>query len=567
MDPARPRGHLWATSAVGLVVASLVLAPVLSDPTHNALGRPCSEAGAHLWGLWTTAQGLPEHGPLLRVAEVGFPGAVREHLIDPIHLLAFGLVAGVLGGASGAVAGWNALHLGDLVVAAIGCALLARVLGLRAAAAGVLMATFAGSSALLHQADTGRSELFAVLWLPLALAGVVRCAQAPGRAAVAGAGVAAGLLAWGGPYNALFGGLGLVAAGAGAARSDRPAWGRLLAAAAVAGVVAAPALWALWAAPPANIALGARATVASAPLGALFGAGGALGQRETTPYVGLVALALATAGATRGRLGAAAAALAAVGFAFAVGPAPTLGDTTLGGPAAFAAALLPPLRALSGWTRLSAWAALPLGIAAAAAVDAVGRPRLRFVAGLVCCALLLADQQRTPRPAGDRSFRVHLPADAARLYDALPPGPVLDLPGRAFTGHGDACEQDAPLVLWAPQHGRPTSASLGQAADGLLSATWLSQTLVRPSRTWKARVSREPALVACAAADRAALADLGVVAIVLHRDLPRGELTAQVAQGLLGPADVDFGDHQAWTLQRVRPPPPRPPTCPPVAGR
>ncbi|MDP6934504.1 MAG: hypothetical protein QGG40_16380, partial [Myxococcota bacterium] len=164
-----PPGRLAAVLVAA--VALIALWPVLPAPHQLALGRASGEGPAHLWGLWTTAEGLWTHGPFLRVSEVNHPAGLRAELIDPVNLLVFWPVWWVTGGgATGAVLGWNAIHLAAVVAAGWGGWLLATRILPDAPCRLVLVAATAGTPYLLASLGLGRTEYLAGAWYVLHLA-------------------------------------------------------------------------------------------------------------------------------------------------------------------------------------------------------------------------------------------------------------------------------------------------------------------------------------------------------------------------------------------------------------
>ncbi|MBN1334651.1 MAG: hypothetical protein JXB39_01690, partial [Deltaproteobacteria bacterium] len=164
--------HVPAALAAA-ICAVLLLGPALIHPTTLALGGPLTEAPPHLWGLWTAADGVFRHGPFVRVADIAWPVGFKAHLMDPVNLLVFLPVYRLAGGGvSGAVAGWNALHLAAVIVGAFGMVRLGRRwLGASDAWPIALMViVFCGSPFLLNTPAMGRSEYLPAALYPLHLA-------------------------------------------------------------------------------------------------------------------------------------------------------------------------------------------------------------------------------------------------------------------------------------------------------------------------------------------------------------------------------------------------------------
>ena len=167
----------WPTLLVALAALLLAGWPAWTDPTHLAVGSALTEGPGHLWGLWTTTNGLWAHGPLWRSDPgLSWPRGFEGHLIDPTSLLLFlpGYLLGG-GGAAGATLGWNLLHVGAMAVGLAGAWALGRAFTPPEAAGargiGVAMVGFAPF--WLAQPWLGRTEYLALLLLPGQLAALV----------------------------------------------------------------------------------------------------------------------------------------------------------------------------------------------------------------------------------------------------------------------------------------------------------------------------------------------------------------------------------------------------------
>ncbi len=561
-----------------LTVALLVMAPVLPAPTVRALGRACSEGPAHLWGLWVARDGLWTHGPLVRDAAVGLPGHFRHHLIDPVHLLVFAPVMALFGddSATGAVVAWNLVHLGALLTAGLGSMALGRRLGLRGWALGLLVACVAGSAAMVHHPEQGRTEYLPAAGLPLLLAGLWDRCHAPrpdgARTAAALAGLVAGLTALSGPTLSLFTAPVVAVFAATWTRGQPPADRlRRLAPVLLPGLAgAAVALAALWAWPPphapAMLSGQPRELVNSAELAALVGLGPPMRDLEHTLYLGMLALPLALFGLVRAPRRLAPWAAVALGLVLlGLGPAPTLLGRPLAGPVAGLTALVPPLGAVSGWPR-AAWAlALPLGVCAAVGAEALGR-HLRWLGPLLIVGIL-TDHARFPPPRGpDRGsawFAPAPPAELAAVVAALPPGPLFTLPATTPAA-GVACAPDAPWLLWGQALGRPVTANQGQPSDGLATTGWLAAGIVRSPQRLLRQGGRGQIAPGCLHTELARLDALGIAAIVVDERLPRGDLSRQALDALLGPPPIQRGAVAAWPVAAALAAHPGPPAaCPP----
>jgi len=229
-------------------------------PTEQALGAVGSEAPGHLWGLWIVIDSLWQQGPFVRsAAGVGFPGGFTAHLMDPVNLLPFGL--GYLlggGGVSGAVLGWNLLHLVAIALAgwgALRCVdlLVTREHPARPAVGLLLVAVIGGGSFLFAHPLLGRTELLPGVLLPHLLADLLPGVQGGDRRRLLRAGLCLGAIALGGAYLAAFVGLTLLPVGLAllVRAHDKPArLLRLVAVAALGLLLWSPAGLALDAHPP-----------------------------------------------------------------------------------------------------------------------------------------------------------------------------------------------------------------------------------------------------------------------------------------------------------------------------
>jgi hypothetical protein len=600
---------LPASLVLGLLVAWYGGAAWLR-PTRRAIGSAWSEAPGHLWGLWTTAAGVLEHGPLVRVAPgLGFPEGFEAHLVDPVNMLLYlpGYALGG-GGLSGAVLGWNLLHAGAIVVGGLGCMAAARAVLGRAHgtpwSAALLTAAFCGGAFLLSHPHMGRSEYLPAVLLPWHVALLWRWVRGDAGWRI---GVAAGLLlggvGLGGSYLAIFAllfelplALGLLAM-AGAER--RRVLGRLALVAAVALVVTLPMVAALLMYPPPGssplLSAPPRPMAESDPgtlltmlrLGPLPDLEPLLDQ---PPYPGLVLLGLALVGAVlrpRRALGWLLLGLWLAVLSLGAGIA-----TNRGGqpgmillPAGWLQSLAPPLANLKTWSRLACMVPLPLGLAAIHGVQAllrrVSRSWLHAGLGFVLVAAVLADQASWPRRSSlERPvFEPAAPADLLELTAQLPPGAVIQLPLEVSIGKGIKL-QAARSHLWQLQHGRPITATPGVISDTSLRWSFLARLAVNRQFTEAGRGGRrgQPPLpgargsldaesLACARADAAALHAKGISALVLLEDEPAAEALYDLLEQVLGAPDHLRGDVQAWSLDGWADHAGAPCELPPVPGK
>jgi hypothetical protein len=196
------RRHLTAT-ALFVLLALVIVAPVLPDPARLALGHPANDVWNHVWGYWWFTQSilsgeLPLHTDLLGWPEGGplwFIDGFGALLTLPVFVL------------WGPVAAYNADICLQLVICGVG----AYALALRATrswhgavAAGLV---FLSSPHLLGQIYNGISETMAAGWMALALTVILWAIDKPSPRRGVAAGVALGIAALANWYYGLFAGL------------------------------------------------------------------------------------------------------------------------------------------------------------------------------------------------------------------------------------------------------------------------------------------------------------------------------------------------------------------------
>lgn len=585
-----PAQRPWLPSlCVGLLASLAFLGPALFAPTRDAIGDAAAEGPTHLWGLWTAAQGLFQHGPFIRVASIGHPGHFAEHLMDPVNLLLFLPGYWLAGGqAAGAVLGWNLLHLGVLALTAWGCWRLgARLLALGGQPLGSAeawaIALFVGvvcfSPFLVGYPQMGRTEYLPAAFYPWHLALLHRWLrdERPGFRVGAGAGLLLGVAASGGGYLAVF----LVLIEVPTALAF--VWGRpilrsiprLVLVGGLALALAGPPAAMLAAHPPSGIHIGAGPLpslqtdhVVALPLLLRMDAPGYnLPWMEQAAYPGLAALGLGLLGVffrPRNTLGW----LALAVYVTLWGLGPFLmdgqGDPRVPGPmlpAGWLETALPPLRTLSNWSRIGCLLSIPIGVAAL--FGAAGLLRClpgwsRAASFGVLALLVLADQGTWPsryqikRP----TFRIAAPPELLAFAQSLTPkapGALvqypLDLPRWTQRPeiHGD-------YLLWQPQHGRPIASSRPPHHDGTLPRNYLSRLVARAQLLGQTAPSMPE--IRCA---RDAVSDLrfmGFSGIVLHRDQHGAKAAKMLLDQVLGPPHFDQRTVAGWDLTRIQPIPP-----------
>lgn len=604
--PPSPRAPWLPTLLVGAVCVAMMGGALLLDPLSAPLGSAYTEAPGHLWGLWTTARGLFEWGPLVRVAPVGYPGLFASHLMDPINLILFLPFYFLFGeGAEGAIAGWNALHLGAVALGALGCYRLGRRLLGDAPyapwAIAAMTAVFCASPYLLYVPYMGRTEYLPATLYPLHLAllhrwlrrpvgGAPGIAEAPPLWVGLACGLVLGAAALGGWYLAVFLALCEVPLSLGLAwhLPRKEAVIRLAQVAAVSLVCVLPALWSVTAFPPdSGSMMGASVIPISAaefPFDALPGLFRVhqqqLGERwmDQTAYVGLIALLL-------GGLGAWARPKEAglwLGLTFwllllAPGPFLVMDPMTVSAgsnadlptlPGYYLLHLLPPLKAIRNWSRIAVVASLPAAVCALYGLNTVLgalRPRRVSLWGAGAVALVLVDQGTYPntwswfRP----SFEVHAPAGLMAALAKLPAGAVLQMPIDVSLKQGGGPEERGNYLLWQLQHGRPISATPLGGYDSTLVTCALSRYAVHSevlavenrggSLNPEAAVLQpvpplRPDQVLCSQLSVPGLVQQGFSVITLHQDRAGASELDELLKAVLGEPDVAEGAVLAWDI-------------------
>lgn len=549
-----PPARAWSAIALIIVLAAVLVAawPALGGPYGTALGRPTGEGAAHLWGLWTSAEGLWAEGPYVRVAAVAWPDGWRADLADPIHLLVF--VPALWIGLGPALA-WNLVVVSTIALAGVGGWRLGGRLWPGSPAPRLLLTAALVSAPALHGAlPLGRSEYLPGAWIALPLSLLWEALQpgaGRGRAALAILGMV--LLGHAGPQLVLglliFGMPLLVKSWLCGTRAARVRLGWVLGLS-VLGLL--PRLWSLvevepwWlqrlASPvllpdpsqcrspfallrywPIEVQGHELEVPAYAGLALVLGAALSLSlsPRRVAPWLGL-----------------------GLGFlAVCLGPRWVLGGSTdLLGPAALLQAL-PPLRAFHGWSRWMILLSLPFGLAIGHGVHRLGghRPRLGAAIALGVSALLMLDGLSW-RPVEPAAFSLRPPPLLEAALGRLPAGPLLELPVRQGDAVAERRSEDASL-LWARACGRPTQLAPSPAESSVERSNLLMRLPMELDR-----LQRDP----CLSRSVAALMDLGFVGLVFHLDRApanRRQASLELLQGLLGPA-ISGGDPErpVWAL-------------------
>lgn len=558
-----PGAALGYSVALVMVAALLLLAPVLADPAHLALGSAASEAPAHLWGLWTTSDQLFEWGPYIRAGKVDFPVGFASDLIDPVSLAVFWPVYTLLGGTpAAATLAWNLLHLLTVLLAGWGGWRLARRLLPDPAVWPLVVAACAAAPYLMATPGLGRSEYLAGAWYPLHLS-FLHAHLSPNRRrrdTLAAIATLVGLAHSGWALAIWVAALEIPIAWVfSRALPDRRArLARLAEVALPAILLCLPYLYTtLRLKPWWLLRLGpdsAGAVVLAVPLQNLvrFLPGTSVGGGvEVAPWPGTLLPVLALWGMWRRPREAAPWAL--LGLAVFVGAlGPEVQWATPEGPPAWKVhmpvswlmAFVPGARGIQNWTRLACLLSGLLGVAAAFAMFASGRKRSRLhvLACLGVAALVTLDHATWAWRGTDLSFRVALPADVERGLAKLPDGPILELPLDSTMAPG-AVNWDDFSLLWYMQHRRPTS----EAPSPTVASAYSWSVLARSLRDGSWAPSAK-----CASSESARLYNKGFRGVVFHyRRVPadRAPALARGVEAVLGPVSWRADDVAVWTVR------------------
>jgi hypothetical protein len=460
---------------------------------------------------------------------VAYPDGFRAHLVDPVNLLLY--VPGYLlggGGVTGAVLGWNLLHLGAAGIAVWGCwALGGQLYGSSTEArfaSALLVVVFGFGSTFLAHPYLGRTELLPAALLPVHLFWLRR-ALVSGELRSAGvAGLVLGLAALGGSYLATFlllfeipVALALAWAHAPERRSGLAI---LVLTAVVALVLSLPAFLALLADPPSGMHGRLRGSLAGLPMPegnpalrmSLLGwlrldaPPDLSGQMDRPLYLGVVALVLGIVGAMqRPRRAAGWLGLGLFLGVLGVGTSWRVLGTGDGMtmPAHLLIEWIPPLRALTHWERIGVVASLPLGVAAGHGLAAVWPRVVRLgsvlgtlaghselggrIAGILVGVLVMVagvvDQAswpaalHWPRP----TFDVRAPQGLLEGLEQVGDGAVMHLPLPLpiwKDGETVAAEEPSTFLLWQAQHGRAVSATPSEEIDRELLGGYLARLVM-----------------------------------------------------------------------------------------
>lgn len=431
MSPARREALLLA--AVLVVLPLIVLWPLPLVFTTDVLTHPEREGATHIWGLWMAVY---EHSPLILDTELlAWPDGTRLVLVDPGNVPLYALF-----GWLGPAAGYNGVLWGNVVLCGLGGALLARQVEGRMWLGAVVAIC---AAPVIAASSEGTTEDFAVGWVAIQLALLLRFAD---RGRWWDGVLASGALAmafYGGPYNGIWA-LGLDAAvGVGLlARKRWPQAGRALGVGGLAGVFVAPQAWAVLTQRQAGLPgskerAGLPDVFESADFrGGLHHGGdlldpllpvqltGGEGVVSHTAYVGVIGLVLGCWAVWKRRelwpwlAGAGAFMLLSLGpYLYLRGQVLDVGDRLIPGPAGWLIMASDVFGRLTRWYRAGGVAVLLL----APLVSTVGAGwRGAIWAPLIVLDALLLAPLRWP-------LHTAAPPDVTPL-EALPEGPILEMP-------------------------------------------------------------------------------------------------------------------------------------------
>lgn len=209
-----------------VVLALVMAAPVLPDPSTRALGHPGNDVWNHVWGFWFVFESLAAGELPLRTELLAWPRGGSLWFIDTFNAVITAPVQAV----AGPVAAYNVAIVGNLALCGVG----AYALGWRVSRswAGALFCGLAYQTAphLLGQIVNGISETMAAGWLPLAILAVREAVADPRPRTALLAGLLFGLNGMANWYYGLFAGVALLGllTRAGLGQLGRPAWGQKL---------------------------------------------------------------------------------------------------------------------------------------------------------------------------------------------------------------------------------------------------------------------------------------------------------------------------------------------------
>jgi hypothetical protein len=469
--------------AVALFLILVVLTwPMLLHPFH-LMGHEQGEASNHLWMFWRATQdGVVSNVPV----GVGLP------LMDPTNLpvfLAFSWIHPALG--------FNAVWFFNLLLAFVGAFSLARALGVGRAAAFSGGVACACSPFLSGLGSFGITESWAIGWLGIHIACLVRYVESRSKGQLAFSVLALALFLGSGWYSAVFavvveplvlfvlvrrGGplipLVLQAAAAGALLlprflsfwSERALWSERWRSFGEVGS-ARVERWEAWREMPQSGADALNYVLPSVESVTV----------SKSVYLGLVMLSLAIVAGKRAKVlwfWSVPFLVLALGLTLSVAGFQQFAGIQFSLPAAWLTQLFPPLEGLTHWFRALAPATLFLAVAASMGVERLASKQARWL--VLAPVLLLADSlmlSQTPWPRDQFSISPPMVYEAIRKDSGEAPEALLQIPlhnaRREFT-------PDVPRIYnrWQPVHGLAVAENY-ESSDAILKSNrlvaWLQE--------------------------------------------------------------------------------------------
>ena len=590
-------GVVLALAGVLGTGGTLLLGRALSSPLRLAAGGAWTEAPNHLWTLAVAAGGVWRAGPFQFItAAVNYPAGLAGQVMDPINLLWFLPAWGLAGGGTaGATLGYNAVVLCNLLLAMLGGYRAGRYFSGHATGGVVAAAVLVLSAPFLSLTTFGFTEHMPIGWLAWHMEALDRALRGERRQA----GVAAATLVavvWSGAYLALAAAI-QVTLFTLLSLWRRPSWRSLLTAAIIAlvGLAAvAPSLWsigrhqgqALIGAISAESQGGAELDARGRDLADLLphlsagsrrqsmgvegtaGGSTSLRRRFRNPaWFGGLATLLALLGLLRApRRAWPWWGLVLVFFLLHLGSTARLGGEPLRWasgpirlPVYYMVRFLPRLGLVSDWGKLGIVILMDLAIASSLVV-ASRTPLLPRLPGplavavpLLLVALLAVETHLVAQPPSPaRTFSIRPPEPLRVVLDALPQGPVLQLPfdNQPRRTHPTPAYS---FSLWQLGHRRAISENDEGPDAALLGSPLLRALEAREGlslgipQAWRPSA---PSQRVDSAAGWRALAEAGFVAVVLHRRRARQpDMWERALRRDLGPPLARAGSIHGWVLE------------------
>jgi hypothetical protein len=577
----RFRPHLLAALA-SLVLAIGLTWPVVLDPMSRLAGHPGNDSWNHVWGYWWVADSLLNGEWPLHTELLAHPRGGTLYFIDTVQVLLSLPVQLIFG----PTAAYNFVMVGGLALSAFAAWILAFRLTGDAWPSAVALVAYGAAPHLLGQAYNGITETVCAGWLPLTLWCVMRLVdrQSWGRAMALG--VVAGLCVLTSWYYGLFAIIGSIVLLMWQALLQpyvadwRPLAVRMVGAALVAGLVAAPGFLAFQGSLDAADAIVSRdpgfvwesllkhnitdlqaffepTKTPSPDLKTLYGE-----DLVIVIYLGWIGLALAGAAlwmTRRHRDFAPWLLMGLVFFAFSLGPYLNVGGEYLqpGGrrvPMPFLALFeaLPIFDRISHPFRFVTGVSLCLAMLAAHGLRHLLRRRselVRAIVASVVCALVLAEYSQLspatlPVPSGDST----VPQAYRDMIEDPVQGAVLDLPLTVPN------LERAVYVWYQAGHKRPVPWGLNDPMPQALLGNRLTTTLIRLEASRSHSLPPQMPLVDLIVGGRL-LARSGYRFVVLHeRMVPTAKRVQIIAvlDGVFGTPEIYEGDGlRVWTVPEI----------------